>query len=152
MGHARVTHRIAAPIDHVWALAMAVDRLPEWNPYWEVTSITGPFDAVGTTWDGTMKLLGRSFEGVGKVLEVTPPTYLHFQATGRSIGPFDMRYTYEPIGDETLCTFDMEYEVPAGMLGGAIDKLFVERLIERQMKHMTENFEALADVKVPVGV
>ncbi len=150
MGHARNTHRIEAPIDHVWALGVAVDRLPEWNPYWEVRNLTGPFDAVGSRFDGTMKMLGRSIEGVGKVLEVEPKRLIHMEATSPSMGPFDMRFSYEPDGDATLCTFDMEYQVPAGLFGAAIDRLFVERYIERQMAHMVENFKALAEAKVPV--
>ena len=152
MGHARVIHRIEAPIDHVWKLAVDMDRLPEWNPYWEVRNLTGPFDTVGTTFDGTMKMLGRSIEGVGRVLEVEPEHLIHLEASSPSMGPFDMRFSYDPDGNATLCTFDMEYHVPAGLFGSAIDKLFIGQYIDRQMEHMIGNFAALAEVKVPVGV
>ncbi len=44
-----------------------------------------------------------------------------------------------------LCTIDIEYELPGGVLGEAVDRLFVERSIEREMKHVAENFGALAE-------
>ncbi len=152
MGHARVIHRIAAPIEEVWKLAIDMERLPEWNPYWEVRNLTGPFDAVGTTFDGTMRMLGRTIEGVGKVLEIEPLHLIHLEATSPSVGPFDMHFSYDPDGDTTLCTFDVEYRVPAGLFGSAIDKVFIEHYVDRQVEHMADNFRALAEVKAPVTI
>ncbi len=31
MGHVRLSHHIDAPIDHVWDMGVACERLPEWN-------------------------------------------------------------------------------------------------------------------------
>ena len=152
MGHARVIHRIGAPIEDVWKLAVDIDRLPEWNPYWEVRNLTGPFDAVGTTFDGTMRMLGRSIEAVGKILEVEPTHLIHLEALSPRMGPFDMRFSYDPEAGWTLCTIDIEYKVPAGLFGSAIDKVFIERYVDRQIGHMAENFKALAEVKAPVTI
>jgi uncharacterized membrane protein len=44
---------------------------------------------------------------------------------------------------------EVDYEVPAGFLGHIADRLFLEKAMERQMRHTAENFKALAEAKVP---
>jgi uncharacterized membrane protein len=48
-------------------------------------------------------------------------------------------------------SIEVDYELPGGFVGGVADKLFVERAIERDIKHSLENFKAIceADVGVP---
>ena len=47
---------------------------------------------------------------------------------------------------------EIDYELPAGLLGQIADKLFVERTIERDLRHSIESFKALVEVKTPVLV
>jgi uncharacterized membrane protein len=53
-------------------------------------------------------------------------------------------------GHGTDVEVETEYDVPAGFLGVVADRLFIEKAIERQMRHATENFKALAEAKVAV--
>lgn len=43
----------------------------------------------------------------------------------------------------------MDYELPGGFFGDIADRLFMERQIERDVKHSNENFKALCEAKVP---
>lgn len=42
------------------------------------------------------------------------------------------------------------YELPAGLFGQLADKLFLEKAMERDLRHSTENFKALVEAKAPV--
>jgi uncharacterized membrane protein len=52
-------------------------------------------------------------------------------------------------GPGTDISFEMDYELPGGFIGGIAVKLFMERQIERDIKHSNENFKALCEAKVP---
>jgi hypothetical protein len=41
--------------------------------------------------------------------------------------------------------------LPGGFFGGIADKVFIERQIERDIKHSNENFKALCEAKVPAS-
>ncbi len=152
MGHVHIEHHIDAPIEHVWDLAMQTERIPEWNPYQEIHDLQGSFDTVGSTFEGAIKVLGRTIKGTGRIVEVEKPRLLHMKVTTSTGEPSDYLYRYEPAGTGMLCTIDIEYEMPGGVLGEAVDRLFVERSIEREMKHVAENFAALAEATAPQPV
>jgi uncharacterized membrane protein len=58
-------------------------------------------------------------------------------------------YRMTPAGEGTDVEMEVDYEVPAGFLGHIADRLFLEKAMERQMRHTAENFKALAEAKVP---
>lgn len=152
MGHVHIEHHIDAPIEHVWDLAMQTERIPEWNPYQEIHDLDGSFEKVGSTFEGTIKVLGRTIEGRGTIAEVEKPHLLHMKVTTVGGEKSDYVYRYETAGSGMLCVMDVEYELPGGLLGGMLDRLFVERSIEREMKQAAENFAALAEATVPQPV
>ena len=59
-------------------------------------------------------------------------------------------YRLTPVGEGTDVTVEADYELPAGFLGHIADRLFIEKAMERQMRHGFENFKALAEAQVPV--
>ncbi len=144
MGHLHHVQRIEAPLEYVWKLGMETERIPEWNPYQELRKLSGPFDVVGTTFEGTVKVLGRPLEATGTIIEVERPKLIHFKAISPTAGPSDWIYRYEAAGTGTVVTLDIDYDLPGGLFGGMLDKLFVERTIERQTAQAMENFAALA--------
>lgn len=73
---------VAAPIEHVWDVACQVERQPEWNPYMEITGVSGPIDRVGTTYESTMKVLGQTFRSRGSVVEAEPRKLIHIHGAG----------------------------------------------------------------------
>jgi uncharacterized membrane protein len=44
----------------------------------------------------------------------------------------------------------LEYELPLGVFGQLADKLFLERTMQRNVRHSYENFRALVEAKAPV--
>jgi len=59
---------------------------------------------------------------------------------------------FAPSGSGTDITTELDYELPGGVLGGIVDKAFMERQIERELKHSAETYKDLLEAKVPAHV
>jgi uncharacterized membrane protein len=150
MSHVRMTAHFEAPIEQVFALAIDNRRLPEWNVnYDQAPEADGPVDKVGTHVHGTIKLLGQKMEGTGEVVEVDPPRLYRTEAIDAD-RKLAITYRFTPAGGGTDAELVSDYEVPAGVFGKVVDKLFIERSVERDLRHSMENFKALVEAKVPL--
>ena len=93
---------------------------------------------------------GRRLETRWEVSKVETPRLLEQTATSPAGGQATSTTTFEPAGGGTDITIEIDYELPGGFAGGMADKLFVERAIERDIKHSIENFKAICEVEVQV--
>jgi uncharacterized membrane protein len=150
MGRVHVERKVNAPVEHVFGVAIDVDHMPDYNPYMEIRNLSGPFNIVGTTFDSTIKVLGRTTEAIGTVAEIELNRLIHITGVNRDgQAKSDWVYRFTPEGSTTTVSVDIDYEVPGGVLGEAVDKVVFERAFERAMRHMAENFAALAEMRVP---
>lgn len=148
MAHVKWTEHIDAPIEDVFELFIDVRRWPEFMPGGaEVKEVTGPLDTVGTKVHTTMHFMGRKMESWDEVVEVERPRLLKLDSKEPMKGTATYRMT--PAGEGTDVEMEGDYELPAGFLGHIADRLFLEKAMERQMRHAVENFKALAEAKVP---
>jgi carbon monoxide dehydrogenase subunit G len=148
VSHIHQEVRVAAPIEHVFELACQVERQVEWNPYMELKNVSGPIDMAGTTFDSTMKLLGQQITSKGTIVEAERPRLIHIRGVADNGATSDWVYRFEPAGDGTQCTLDIEYEVQ-GTVAGVMDRLVYHAALDRATRHMAENFAALVDMKTP---
>lgn len=152
MGHIRESIHVDAPIDQVWELGANCERYPEWQTgVVEVRDCTGPIDHVGAKYTIVYKSMGRRLEATFQVTRAEKPRLVESKGTVPGGGHATSLQSAEPAGGGTDLTFTMDYELPGGFVGGLADKLFMERALERDIRHSNENFKALceADVKVP---
>ncbi len=100
-----------------------------------------------------MTLLGRKLEGRGEVAEVEKPKLLKITGTSTQGGSLTALYHFTPVGIAgTDVEMEIDYVLPAGFLGQIADKLFIEKSVERDLRHSIENFKALVELKTPVLV
>lgn len=151
MGHVHQEARVNAPVEHVFELACNVERHAEWDPYMDVRNCSGPVDRVGTTFDSTMHLAGQTIESKGTVVEAEPLRLIRIRGIADNGGTSDWLYRFERSGEGTVCSVDIDYEMP-GVVAAVIDRLVFHRALERAARHMSENFAALAEEKVPQTV
>jgi uncharacterized membrane protein len=145
-----MTAHYDAPIERVFELAVDYKRYPEWNvAYEEMLEVDGPPDQVGTKMHGVIRVLGRKMEGWGEVTEVDRPGFLKITSL-RSDGSLITTYRFTPAPSGTDAVLEIDYELPAGVFGKIADKLFVERSIERDLRHSLENFKAFVEAKEPL--
>jgi uncharacterized membrane protein len=153
MTHLRITQQYDAPIGRVFELLTDFTRYPEWNvTYIEVPRIEGPHNTVGTRIHSTMRLLGRTMDGWGEIVEIDPPRLLRTSGTSTQGGKLDYVLRLAPVGTATEVVLEVDYELPAGIFGKVADKLFIERAVERDLRHSMENFKAFVEVKEPLLV
>jgi uncharacterized membrane protein len=151
MGHVLQTGHIDAPPEKAFAIAIDAARTPEWNSsVSEVRDITGSLDQIGSNYVTVLKLGGRRLEGRWEVTRVERPRLLEFTGTAPGGGRATATNRFESAGGGTDVTIEIEYELPGGFVGGMADKLFVERAIERDVKHSVENFKAICEAEVHV--
>jgi uncharacterized membrane protein len=153
MTQVRTSVHLDASIDRVFELATDFRRYPEWNVnYVEVAKVIGPAHKVGTRIEATMKLLDRRLEGWAEITEIDQPRFIKLAGTSKEGGKLSAEYRFTPVGMTTDVVAEIEYELPAGPFGQILDRLFIERTVERDLRHSMENFKALVEVAPPVLV
>ena len=151
MGHVRHMGHVEVSPDRAFALTIDATRDPEWaSSVVEVKDVTGLLDTVGASYVAILKLGGRRLETRWEVSKVEKPRLLELTASSPAGGHATSTTTFEPAGGGTDITVDVDYELPGGFVGGMADKLFVERAIERDIKHSLENFKAICEAEVQV--
>jgi uncharacterized membrane protein len=152
MTHIELRQHFDAPIEHVFDLVIEYKRYPEWSTYFtEVKEVKGLPDRVGTEIVGTVALLGRKFEGTTKIVEIEKPRMITFSGTGLQGGIVKSTYRFTPVTSGTDVVVETEYELPSAILT-LFDKLFVEKAVERELRHSLENFKAFVELKTPLLV
>ena len=150
MGHVRDTFHVDAPIDACWELATNPYRLTEWQSgLIETKDISGPTDRAGAGYTATFRLAGRKLDGHFEATRVEKPNLLEFKGTSPGGGKVSGSTRFQPASGGTDVTTDFTIDLPGGFLGDIADKLFLEKQVERELKHSNENFKALCEAKVP---
>ena len=147
MTHVAMSTRYEAPIERVFEFASDFKRYPEWNVnYVTVDQVTGPVQ-VGTKIHGVLKVLGKQIPGWGEIVEVEAPRLLKMRSENED-GWNEIVYRFSPEPTGTKAEFEFEYELKPGLFGAIADKLFIERTIERDLRHSMENSKAFVEEKV----
>jgi uncharacterized membrane protein len=129
--------------------------MPAWNTTAvDVKDVSGPIDQPGARYTIVSKVAGRPIEITWQVERAERPRYAEATATTPLGGSARQRVEYQPEGNGTRVTIDLEYEIAAGLLAQVISKVFAERSLERDVRHSGENFKALVEEQrsaVPTG-
>ena len=152
MGHVRQTTHIDAPPEAAFDLLTDAKRIPEWNSsVVAVKDISGPLDTVGASYTAILKLGGRQLETRWEMTRADDRRIAEFVASSPAGGSATTTTTLEPAAGGADLMLEVDYELPGGFVGGMADKLFVERAIERDIRHSLENVKAIceAEAKVP---
>ncbi len=146
MPHVRDQIRVNAPVDRVWAVVTDTDRIPEWQTTAvEVRDVTGRLDHVGARYTAVSKLAGRPIQGQWEVIQAEPHHLLELRGTAPGGGRAVARTTFAATDGATDVSVEFDYELPGGFLGQFANRLFVERALEREIRHSNENFKALCE-------
>ena len=145
MKHLHDEVRIEAPVEHVWAFYCDTSHWQDWMPRTKSLEFSGPYAQVGTTYVGTMRLMGFEMKTTYEVVEVEPLRLIHEHTDN---GPVDTFMRFELDGEATRLICDSDWEIP-GMLPGFIKDLASKGWVERNTHQLLADFKALAEAKVP---
>jgi coenzyme Q-binding protein COQ10 len=116
---------IEAPPEAIQALIVDTSRWREWSEEVEGVQPDDIWPHAGGEVSMAVKAPGVSGDLKYISREYAPGRSMTLEIEGMVSGV--VRYTYTPEGDGTCLTIDMDYEMPGGILGKAIDKLVMER-------------------------
>lgn len=146
MPQVRHDFRIDAPVDRVWAVAIDANRIPEWQTnIVEMRDVSGPLDVVGTRYTAVNKLAGRRLESEWEVAKAEPNRLLELTGKAPGGGRAMNRIRLTPTDGATDFQVELDYELPGGFLGQFANRLIVERSLQRDVRHSSENFKALCE-------
>ena len=151
MGHVQEAFHIDAPPERVWDLVSDCDRILEvQSGISEIRDCPGRLDVVGARYTWIYKSFGRTLEGQAETTKAEKPRVIEQRLTAPGGGKGTTMFRFEPAlgGTDVNMTFD--YELPGGFFGDMADKLFMERAIERDLRHSNENLKALCEAKAAV--
>jgi uncharacterized membrane protein len=145
MAQIRKTIEVDAAQDGIFSLLTDLDRLPDWSTI-TVATHDAPSQPLhtGDTFRQSLRIIGRSIDTEWTVTELDRPRHVAYQATGPGGAWLRMAQTVESAGDGSTVTFEIDYEVPGGVLGDVVSSL-AERRNEREVEHSLHNLKELAE-------
>jgi uncharacterized membrane protein len=148
MGHVRQAVLVDAPVEVCWALGTDPARWPE---YLEgaigVRDTSGTAHEIGYTFTIPYRIAGRELEVRWTITRVDRSRSIELTGTTTRGGHALTTQRYEPVPGGTNVEVEVDYELPGGFAGDVADRLFIERAMDRQIRHSNENFKALAEAE-----
>ncbi len=132
--------------EDVFDLLTDLHRLPHW-----ATTVVETHDIAdgplrnGMSFRQTVRVAGRSIECDWKVAELDRPRHVAYEATALGGGQLTMRQTVSAAASGSVVELELDYELPGGFLGQAVDRAFVERRNEREAEHSLHNLKDMLE-------
>ncbi len=146
MGYVNITQHMEATPEVVFDFAADTRRLPLWLTLFTHVDVVGErLDHVGAKYDAVVKLGGQQIESTWEVTKVDPPRLLRLNGTAPDGGVATAWLTFGAWEGGCEMQFEIDYELPGGVVSGIADKLFVERSIARDLKHSLHNLQLIVE-------
>lgn len=136
---------IDAPPEAVFTELENWSGLTRWSTI--TSSHTGPdrCTQVGEEFDQQLRIAGVTMDTHWRVTEHEAPTAIAYEATGPGDSSMRMRQHITATGTGSRLHVRVDYHLPAGALGEALDRVYVERRNEREVEHSLQNLKELVE-------
>ena len=134
---------------------VAFEALTNWSRLTEWSTVTQSHDGpdrgsgVGEEFDQQLRIAGLPLQTHWRVVEFDPPRSLAYEVTAMAAGRMTLRQQVAPSDQGCRVEFDVDYDLPGGFLGEALDRAFVERRNEREVEHSLQNLKDLLEGRKP---
>lgn len=143
MTRIHATATIDAPADMVFDIVEAPERWPDYVPHvLRALDVRSTDQRLGDTFRLIYKVLGLTFDERMTVTAYQRPRVYGLQVDGRMSGRQDWRLS--PDGRQTRLDVDVDYRVPGGPAGRAMDALLLRRVNTRTIDRMLQNLRRMA--------
>ncbi len=138
------SNTVNAPLERVFALLDAPERLAEWTPgITRVADVKQTPQRTGDSSRVTYSVLGLRFPTKLTVLDYAKPRKLTVKMEGGLRGT--VAWNLEPTGSAAKVTVRFDYTMKGGILGKAVNALLVERMNEKNTERMLENLKIVVE-------
>ncbi len=104
---------------------------------------------VGEEFEQKIRVAGIPLQTQWRVIELDPPRLVAYDVTATGGGRMTMHQRVLPAGDTTRVELELDYDLPGGFLGEALDRAFVERRNEREAEQSLQNLKDLCEGRAP---
>ncbi len=146
----RIDTFVDVPLPAEAAFDLYVGRVVEWQSVVELAPLRVSPAIVGDEYEARYTILGRQVVGRFRILAADRPRSLVIEAGGSGISVW-YRSRFLPMVDGTRLHVEGDYDLPAGILGQVVDRLFVERTIARDIDRANRSFRALCEAAARGG-
>jgi len=119
MTQIRKTIQVDAPREEVFTLLTDLDRLPDWSA---ITLATHDAPAQptskGNTFRQSLRVVGRQLDTDWTATELDRPRHVAYEAKGPAGARLRMAQSVEVASDGCRVSFEVDYELPGGAVGG----------------------------------
>jgi len=139
---------IEAPPEKVWTWSMDQKNMNEASKGFSESTwtSTAPY-GVGSVSHFISRAGGTTAETDLEVTEFVVNKKFAQRSIGASKTKMSFAYTLEPTAKGSKVTFNMDYEVPYSILGKLIDKIKVQKDIEKGITKLLENLKKAIEAK-----
>ena len=129
----------------------AFEALSNWSRLSDWSTVTISHDGadrgsgVGDEFDQQLRIAGVPLRTHWRVVEFEPPRTRTYEVTAMAAGLMTLRQEVSPSGEGSRVEFDVDYDLPGGFLGEALDRVYVERRNEREVEHSLQNLKDLLE-------
>ncbi len=139
---------IQAPIEKVFAFMTDPENFAKAQPPESETKIIakpeGP-PGVGRTWKMSMKAGGQIYKWDAKITEFMENQKVTGSQTGGPFKRLEWTQSFESINGSTKYSITSEYKMPYSMLGKIIDKLKVEKEMDKNFDYYIKKTKELIE-------
>ena len=146
MAHIERSITIDATPEDVFTVLTDLDRLPDWSTVTVETHDTPEGGLRNSqTFRQTLRILGRNVEAEWRVEDLQAPNSIAYTATGPGGAALRMAQHVRAEGNGCRVELDLDYELPAGFAGAALNRAYLERRNEREVEHSLQNLKELVE-------
>lgn len=141
---------INRPAEEVFEYLTDLDRLSDW-----ATSVVDTMDVppkplqAGQRFRQKIRVAGLPLDIECEVTAVDPPRSVEYRADAPGDGWAVMKQRVFPDGDHARVEVELDYDLPGGFLGEAVDRVYAERRNEREAEHSLANLKDLLEGRAP---
>jgi uncharacterized membrane protein len=134
---------IKATTEAIDAVTLDGNRLPEWYTGMQEARADDLYPKVGGSVETTYRAAGINFKVKITSVELVPGQSITLKMEGMITGA--NRWVYQPEGEATRVTASLDYEMPGGGLGQALNKLVVEKMNTENLEKSLSNLKVLVE-------
>ncbi len=146
MGELSRSTVVACPPQRVFEVLADVDRLPEFSGMTvEVRSSPGRAVRAGDQFEQVVRVLGKELETTWKVVEIVEPSLLRFEGTGPGGARATLVERLTAEGSGTRVQLEVDYDLPLGLLGDAVDAVYLHGKNEEEAEDILAKLKDLCE-------
>ncbi len=134
---------VAAPVDKVFEIVDDPANFPKYVPnVQDVVDVHRSPGRIGDSFRVIYKVLGVTFDEKFTVTDHERHNRIKSTFSGGMTGTF--AWTFEPQGEGSKISIDIDYQLAGGPLGKAVDSLMLQRVNEKTIEDTLQNLARVA--------